>query len=121
MPTITYKGPRRTGANMGRLGWWLWGKPREVTAEWLDANRAAVDGADFVIEGHLFETVDGGNDGIPDMGWKKGDIMSWCDENGVSYSALSTKAKLLAAIETHLNPPEDTITEGEEAETTGDE
>ena len=65
MPTITYKGPRRAGANMGRLGWWLWGKPVEVSAEWLDAHRKEVEGADFVIEGHLFETVDDGNDGLP--------------------------------------------------------
>tara|TARA_R100000406_G_scaffold23452_1_gene14861 strand:- start:5085 stop:5405 length:321 start_codon:yes stop_codon:yes gene_type:complete len=106
---------------MGRLGWWTWGKEVEVSAEWLDTNRAAVDGADFVIKGHTFESVDLGNDGIPDMGWKKGDIMAWCDEKGIEYSALSTKAKLLAAIETHLNPPEESITEGEEADTTGDE
>jgi len=123
LPTITYKGPRRAGANMGRLGWWTWGKAVEVSADWLDKNRAAVDGADFVIKGHTFEaeTVDLGNDGIPDMGWKKGDIMAWCDENGVEYSALSTKAKLLALIDAHLNSPEESITEGGEAQTTGDE
>jgi len=120
LPTITYKGPRRSGANMGRLGWWIWGKPVDVSSEWLDTNRAAVDGADFVIEGHAFETVDLGNDGLPDMGWKKGDILTYMEENGIEgASSLSTKKKLVAAIDAHLNPSEETITEGEEAQTTG--
>lgn len=122
LPTITYKGPRRAGANCGRLGWWTWGQAREVSAEWLETNRAAVEGPEFRIEGYTFEapTVDKGNDGIPDMGWKKGDIMGWMDENEVSYSSLSTKAKLLAAIDAHLNPPEESLTDGEEAEPTGE-
>ena len=122
LPTITYKGPRRAGANCGRLGWWTWGQAREVSAEWLEANRAAVEGPEFHIEGYTFEapTVDEGNDNIPDMGWKKGDIMGWMDENEVSYSSLSTKAKLLAAIDAHLNPPEESLTDGEEAEPTGE-
>ena len=122
MPTITYKGPRRAGANCGRLGWWVWGEVREVSAEWLETNRAAVDGPEFRIEGYTFEapTVDAGGDGIPDMGWKKGDIMGWMDENEVSYSSLSTKAKLLAAIDAHLNPPEESLTDGEEAQPTGE-
>ncbi len=125
LPTITYKGRRRTGANLGRLGWWIWGKPREVSAEWLDAHRSAVDGSDFVIEGHTFEkvvaSVDEGNDGIPDMGWTKGDILAWMEEKDIASSSLSTKKKLLAAIDEHLNPTEDTKNEAEEAQTTGDE
>ena len=70
LPTITYKGPRRAGANCGRLGWWSWGQAREVSVEWLETNRAAIDGPEFRIEGYTFEapTVDAGNDGIPDMG-----------------------------------------------------
>tara|TARA_R100000908_G_C3755882_1_gene150433 strand:- start:2726 stop:3052 length:327 start_codon:yes stop_codon:yes gene_type:complete len=108
---------------MGRLGWWIWGKPVEVTASWLDANRASVDGPEFLIDGHSFtdETTELTDNSRPDMGWTKGDIMSWMGDKGIQYSALSTKAKLLAAIETHLNPPEESITEGEEAQTTGDE
>tara|TARA_R110002012_G_scaffold33393_1_gene97802 strand:+ start:471 stop:869 length:399 start_codon:yes stop_codon:yes gene_type:complete len=119
LPTITYKGPRRTGANMGRLGWWIWGQSRTVSAEWLEANRVAVDGPEFVIEGHILGsslTVNKGRDDTPDMGWKKGDIMGWMDDEGIEYSALSTKAKLLALIDAHLNSPEESINEAEEAE-----
>ena len=124
LPTITYKGPRRSGANCGRLGWWTWGKPREVSAEWLEANRSAIDGPEFRIEGYTFEapTVDEGNDGIPDMKWTKGDMLAWMEENSVEgASSLKTKAKLLALIEAHLNPPEESLTDGEEEQTTGDE
>jgi len=96
-----------------------------VSAGWLDANRAAVDGPEFVITGHTFDevkTVDEGDDGLPDMGWTKGDILSWMEENSVEgASSLKTKAKLLALIDAHLNPPEESLTDGEEAETTGDE
>ena len=125
LPTITYRGPRRTGANCGRLGWWAWGKPREVDAEWLETHRVAIDGPEFRIEGYTFKeaekTVDEGDDGLPDMGWTKGDILSWMEEKGIASSSLSTKKKLLAAIEAHLNPPEESLTDGEEAQTTGDE
>jgi len=125
LPTITYKGRRRTGANCGRLGWWIWGQAREVSAEWLDANRSAVEGSDFVIEGHTFEkavaTVDTGNDGIPDMGWTKGDILAWMEEKGIASSSLSTKKKLLAAIDEYLNPTEESNNEAEQAQTSGDE
>ena len=106
---------------MGRLGWWIWGQPRTVTASWLDDNRAAVDGAEFLIEGHSFETTTLTDNSTPDMTWTKGDILSWMDEKGVQYSSLNTKANLLAKIEAHLNPSEESITEAEEAETTGDE
>lgn len=103
---------------MGRLGWWIWGQSREVSAEWLEANRVAVDGPEFVIKGHIFgsKRVNEGRDDTPDMGWKKGDIMGWMDDEGLQYSALSTKAKLLASIDAHLNPPEESINEAEEAE-----
>ena len=50
--------------------------------------------------------------------------MTWMDDNGVEYSALSTKAKLIAKVEAHLNPPEvteDSMSEGDMDNTTGDE
>jgi len=111
---------------MGSLGWWIWGEAREVDAGWLESYRSSFEGnKEFLIEGFTYEaataTLDKGNDGIPDMGWKKGDIMGWMDENGVSYSSLSTKAKLLAAVDAHLNPTEESMNEAEEAENTGDE
>ena len=118
MPTVTYRGPRKAGANCGRLGWWVWGHPREVSAEWLEANRAALDGPEFVIEGYEWAetTVDAGNDGIPDAGWTKGDIMAWMDENDLDYGALSTKKKMLDAIDAHLNPQEEEAPEEETTE-----
>tara|TARA_R110000822_G_scaffold59325_11_gene148143 strand:- start:5470 stop:5793 length:324 start_codon:yes stop_codon:yes gene_type:complete len=106
---------------MGRLGWWVWGQARSVTASWLDDNRAAVDGPEFLIEGYSFATTTLTDNSTPDMTWTKGDILSWMDEKGVQYSSLNTKANLLAKIEAHLNPSEESITEAEEAETTGDE
>jgi len=124
LPTITYRGPRRTGANLGSLGWWIWGQPREVSAEWLESYRSSFeDNKDFLIEGFTYEaaTVDTGNDGIPDMGWTKGDILAWMEEKGIESSSLSTKKKLLAAVDAHLNPTEDSMNEAEEAEPTGDE
>ena len=120
MPTITYRGPRKTGANCGRLGWWVWGEAREVSAEWLEANRAAIDGPEFRIEGHAWVTpevtVDAGNDGIPDMGWTKGDIMAWMEEEGLTYGSLNTKRKLLDAIDAHLNPQVEEAPEEESTE-----
>jgi len=124
LPTITYRGRRRTGANLGALGWWVWGKGREVDAEYLEAHRASFDGnKDFHIEGFSYApvTVDEGNDGIPDMGWTKGDILAWMEEKEIASSSLSTKKKLLAAIDEHLNPTEESNNEAEEAEPTGDE
>lgn len=121
MPKITYRGRKKAGVNMGRLGWWMWGVSRDVTEEWLESHRAAVNHSDFLIEGYSFTTVDEGNDGIPDMSWTKGDIMAWMDENDVEYSSLNTKAKLLAKVEEHLNPTEETNNEAEEAQTTGED
>jgi len=109
---------------MGSMGWWSWGQPREVSAEWLESYRSSFENnKEFLIEGFAYEaaTVDTGNDGIPDMGWTKGDILAWMEEEGIESSSLSTKKKLLAAIDAHLNPTEDSMNEAEEAEPTGDE
>lgn len=38
------------------------------------------------------------------------------EDNGVNGSSLSTKKKLLDAIDAHLNPSEESINEAEEAE-----
>ena len=110
---------------MGRLGWWRWGEVRTVTEEWLEANRIAIDGWDFIIEGYSFKkeevTIDEGDDGIPDMKWTKGDILGWMEEKGIDASSLSTKKALLAKVEEFINTTEESISEAEEAETTGDE
>ena len=127
MPTVTYKGRHKAGCNMGRLGFWTWGKAESRTQEWVDQYAHALVG-EFLVDGVLFALPaakeDEGNDGIPDMKWTKGDIMTWMDDNSVEYSALSTKAKLIAKVEAHLNPPEvteDSMSEGDMDNTTGDE
>ena len=127
MPTVTYKGRHKAGCNMGRLGFWTWGKAEVRTQEWVDRHSRALVG-DFMVDGVVFAPSvakeDEGNDGIPDMKWTKGDIMTWMDESGVEYSALNTKAKLLAKVEAHLNPPEvteDSMSEGDMDNTIGDE
>lgn len=118
MPTITYKGRLRTGANMGRLGWWTWGEAREVTAEWLESNEGEIFGGDdFVIEGYDKDKVALKGDS-PDNTWSKGDIMAWLDEKEISYRATSTKKTLLAKVNESLAPTEETNNEAEEAQTT---
>ena len=127
MPTVIYKGPHKAGRNMGRLGFWTWGKAESKTQEWVNHHAKMLVG-EFLVDGVLFASPvakeDEGNDGIPDMKWTKGDIMTWMDDSGVEYGALNTKAKLLAKVEAHLNPPEDTedsMSEGDMDNTTGDE
>ena len=126
MPTVRYKGSKKAGVNMGRLGMWRWGKAVEKPQEWIDANASALVG-EFTVDGAVFalpEPVvkqDEGNDGIPDKKWTKGDIMTWLDDEGVEYGALSTKAKLLDAVHAHLNPTEDAKSDEVMEDTTGDE
>ena len=122
MPTVIYIGKQKAGRNMGALGYWRWGAPVDKSQEWVDANSKALDGQ-FKVDGKVYQLPalkqDKGNDGIPDAKWTKGDIMTWLDDEGVDYSSLNTKAKLLAKVKEHLNPSEETITKGEEAQTTG--
>lgn len=121
LPTITYKGRLRSGANMGRLGWWTWGEAREVTDEWLEANKAEIlGGDDFVVEGYKLRAFSVGEakSDTPNESWTKGDIMGWLDENGVSYRSTSTKKTLLAKVNESLAPSEEPINEAEEATTT---
>jgi len=127
MPTVIYKGPHKAGRNMGRVGWWTWGKAEEKSQEWIDKHAKALVG-EFLVDGALFALPsvkeDEGNDGLPDIKWTKGDIMSWMDENSIEYSSLNTKAKLLAKVQEHLNPTtvtEDSMSNGDMEEPTGDE
>jgi len=127
MPTITYKGPHKAGRNMGRMGFWSWGRAEERSQEWVDTHARGlvgeflVDGVKFALPTPTLAKVDESNNGIPNTKWTKGDIMSWLDEEGVTYSSLSTKAKLLAKVTEHLNPTEDSMSEGVMDNTIGDE
>ena len=123
MPLVTYRGAHKAGRNMGPMGHWVWGEPRNMSQEWVDTYSKGLVGH-FHVDGVMFAlttTVDEGNDGIPDMKWTKGDIMSWMDENSVEYSALNTKAKLIAKVTEYLNPTEDSMSNGDMDNTAGDE
>lgn len=49
------------------------------------------------------ETVDEGNDGIPDAGWVKRDISAWLESQGESVKAGATKRSLLKRVEEIMN------------------
>ena len=123
MPTVIYKGSHKAGRNMGRLGRWSWGVPEDRSQEWVDRHAKALVG-EFMVDGVMF--TDGAAETIatntPDMGWKKGDIMTWMDEKGITYSAMSTKATLLKKITESLTPSiEESLSEGVMDEITGDD
>ena len=113
MPKITYNGSScyhmlKDGTEIYR------GDSREVSQAYIDKYRSAlVRLKGLVIEGDAGETVDFGNDGIPDSGWTKKDITAWLKEKGTVFSGYSTKAKLLDLVESTLNPaaPEPEVVE----------
>ena len=112
LPTIVYPGPlpqRRT-----ECGTFYRGRPVEIT----DAELLLVQGQ--VKNGYLKlvgeptelpavadETVDAGNDGIPDEGWTRNDIIEWLKTREVRTRAGLTKAQLLTRVEEYLNPVEE--------------
>ncbi len=113
MPTVCYRGQQKAGFNAGRLGFFEWGVPKMVSQEWLDERRNIIN-SDFIIEGDMFnvpgmvpagakETVDEGNDGIPDAGWVKRDISAWLESQGESVKAGATKRSLLKRVEEIMN------------------
>ena len=79
---------------------------------------------DFIIKG--YESVDEGNDDIPDAGWKRGDIVEWLAKYDIKPKGYATKTTLLELVETVMSPDgvqetEALIEESAEEETTGDE
>tara|TARA_R100000654_G_scaffold1537_1_gene5588 strand:- start:18 stop:341 length:324 start_codon:yes stop_codon:yes gene_type:complete len=107
MPSITYLGPFYERRQPHGHGSWLRGKEEQVTQEWLNEWRHRLPITHFRIEGDEGVTVDGGNDGIPDSGWSRKDILKWLTDNGVSRgSGYLTKSAALALVEGHLNPTE---------------
>jgi len=111
---------------MGRMGMWRWGVAVEKSQDWVDANASALVG-EFTVDGERYALPviavkrDEGNDSNPDKKWTKGDIMTWMDDKGIPYAALSTKAKLLDNIDAFLNPTEDAKSDEVMDDTTGDE
>ena len=113
MPIVTYTGPYFERRRRDSPASWQRSKPVEVSQEWLNEWRHSLPSKHFTIEGDEGVTVDTGNDGIPDEGWARSDILAWLKEQGVSRgSGYLTKTAALALVEAHLNPPvEETETE----------
>ena len=108
MPTVTFTGPFYERRRRDTAAPWLRGEVVEVTQEWLNEWRHTLPAKHFVIEGDEGVTVDGGNDGIPDIGWSRKDILKWLTDNGVSKgSGYLTKSAALALVDEHLNPTEE--------------
>ena len=107
MPTVTYTGPFYERRRRDTPTPWLRGEVVEVTQEWLNEWRHTLPAKHFSIEGDEGVSVDGGDDGIPDSGWARKDILKWLTANGVSKgSGYLTKSAALALVEGHLNPTE---------------
>ena len=113
MPSVKYNGPeptRRVG-----FGMLIRGQELKVTQEELDLFRKQLLNCDIKGDANkpaapeeVFEHVDEGDDGIPDAGWTRANIVGWLKEAGVHTRAGLTKAQLLKRVDEHLNPPEDT-------------
>ena len=58
----------------------------------------------WVIEGDKGETVDEDNDGVPDSGWRRADIMSWLSKYDANPGRYATKTQLLGIVDALLNP-----------------
>ena len=109
MPTVTFIGPFYLRRRADRAGQWIRGETEEVTQEWLNEWRHRLPAKHFTIEGDEGVTTDGGNDGIPDNGWTRKDILQWLDDNGVERgSGYLTKTAALTLVQAHLNPTDDT-------------
>ena len=96
------------------------GQPQEVSQELLDVSRSQllncrIWGDDKSLDA---DTVDGGDDGVPDMGWTRNDIAAWLKDNAVRTRAGLTKAQLLGRVSEYLNPTVEEETAEEEVVTT---
>ena len=71
----------------------------------------------YVIEGWEpkvpeAETVDAGNDGVPDEGWNRKDIATWLAGYDIKPKGYATKSTLLELVATVMSP--DGVAETEE-------
>lgn len=126
MPTVKYNGPEPTR----RVGWGMLirGQEQEVSQADLDSFRTQLLNCDIKGDANkpaapeeVFEHVDEGDDGIPDNGWTRANIVGWLKEAGVQTRAGLTKAQLLARVDSHLNPTEEVNDSEALAEDNGDE
>jgi hypothetical protein len=97
---------------------------RAVSQDWINQWRRTIGAPKFSILGDAGNTTDAGNDGIPDSGWTRKDILAWLAENGVTPAgAYVTKSGLLTLVNGVLNPIVEEVlntTETTEVEITGE-
>lgn len=116
MPTVTFLGPFFERPMRHTMGMWTRGEVVEVTQEWVNEWRHTLPTSLFLIEGEEEVTTDAGDDGLPDTGWSRKDILAWMNTNDISTgSGYLTKTAALKLIEESLSEVEDTT------KTTGDE
>ncbi len=101
---MTYLGPSYSVSLDGPASR-IRGEANEVSQAWLNKWRIRLDPANWLIEGdEETPSVDKGNDGIPDAGWKRADILAWLSTNGVVPSGYTTKGRALELVGEFLNP-----------------
>ena len=104
MPTVTFLGPFFERPMRHGIGVWTRGKVNQVTQEWVNEWRHSLPASHFLIESEEATTIDAGNDGLPDSGWSRKDILDWMNNNEVSTgSGYLTKTAALKLVEEHLS------------------
>jgi hypothetical protein len=101
---VTYLGPSYSVSLDGPAPR-IRGESNEVSQEWLNKWRVRLDPANWLIEGdEETPSVDEGNDGIPDAGWNRKDILKWLASNGVTPNGYTAKGRALELVAEFLNP-----------------
>jgi hypothetical protein len=123
MPTVTFLGPFFERPMRHTMGMWTRGEVVEVSQHWLDEWRHTLPASHFLIEG---ESIDQGNDGLPDTEWSRKDIIAWLKDKNISTgSGYLTKTAGLKLVEEYLNPTtpvEETLSQVDDTtKITGDE
>ena len=105
MPTVTFIGSEfwrnspDQGAEFNRA------VPQEKSQAWIDQWRRRLSASHWRIEGDEPLTVDAGQDGLPDDGWRRADIIDWVRDNGGTVGRVyQTKTQLLVQVDNLLNP-----------------
>jgi len=104
LPTVTFLGPFFERPMRHGIGVWTRGKVNQVTQEWVNEWRHSLPASHFLIESEEVTTIDAGNDGLPDSGWSRKNILDWMNNNEVSTgSGYLTKTAALKLVEEHLS------------------
>ena len=105
MPTVTFLGPFFERPMRHTMGMWTRNEVVEVSQHWLNEWRHTLPTSRFLIEGDEETTTDADNDGLPDIGWSRKDIITWLKEKDISTGAgYLTKTAGLRLVEEYLNP-----------------